>query len=84
MMTRKDYVAVAEILADFKTGIDNPVVFEDLVDEFAGFFAGDNPNFKYDKFREACNEQNFNNTSATHVGWWLRDTCSHDVARFKT
>jgi hypothetical protein len=56
MMSRKDYVAVAEILSDFKTGIDNQVVFEDLVDEFADFFAADNPNFKLDKFREACNE----------------------------
>lgn len=55
MMTRKDYVAVAEILSDFKSGIDNQVVFEDLVDEFADFFSADNPNFKLDKFREACN-----------------------------
>lgn len=55
MMTRKDYVAVAEILADFKSGIDNQIVFEDLVDEFADFFGADNPNFKLDKFREACN-----------------------------
>ena len=56
MMTRKDYVAVAEILADFKQGINNPIVFEDLVDEFADLFSADNPNFKLDKFREACNE----------------------------
>ena len=56
MMTRKDYVAVAEILADFKDGINNQIVFEDLVDEFADFFSSDNPNFKLDKFREACNE----------------------------
>ena len=58
MMTRKDYVAVAEILSDFKSGIDNQIVFEDLVDEFADFFAADNPNFKYDKFREACINDN--------------------------
>lgn len=54
-MTRKDYVAVAQILNDFKQEIDNHAVFEDLVDEFADFFASDNPNFKLDKFREACN-----------------------------
>lgn len=54
MMTRKDYVAVAEILSDFKSGINNQIVFEDLVDEFADLFSADNPNFKYDKFREAC------------------------------
>ena len=82
-MTRKDYVAVAEILADFKQGIDNQAVFEDLVDEFADFFAGDNPNFKYDKFREACNEQNHNNSSAT--SYCRRCVCllAFDVARFK-
>jgi len=57
MMTRKDYVSVAEILADFKSGINNQIVFEDLVDEFADFFSADNPNFKYDKFREACNNE---------------------------
>jgi hypothetical protein len=57
MMTRKDYVAVAEILADFKQGINNQIVFEDLVDEFADFFSADNSNFKYDKFREACNNE---------------------------
>jgi hypothetical protein len=56
MMTRKDYVAIAEILSDFKPGINNQIVFEDLVDEFADFFSADNPNFKYDKFREACND----------------------------
>lgn len=54
MMTRKDYVVVAEILADFKSGIDNQIVFQDMVDEFADFFAADNPNFNLTKFREAC------------------------------
>jgi hypothetical protein len=56
MMTRKDYVAVAEILADFKDGIANQMIFDELVDEFADMFSADNPNFKLDKFREACNE----------------------------
>jgi hypothetical protein len=56
MMTRKDYVAVAEILSSFKPLISDQFTFEDLVDEFADLFATDNPNFKLDKFREACNE----------------------------
>jgi hypothetical protein len=56
MMTRKDYVAVAEILSDFREGIQNQILFDELVDEFADFFGSDNPNFKLDKFREACNE----------------------------
>lgn len=55
MMTRKDYVSTAEILADFKQSINNDVVFEDLVDEFADMFAADNERFNYAKFREACN-----------------------------
>jgi hypothetical protein len=54
MMTRKDYVAVAEILSDFKYGIANDVVFTELVEEFADFFSADNPNFKFDKFTHAC------------------------------
>jgi hypothetical protein len=48
MMTRKDYVAVAEILNSFQDVIADPFTFED-------FFSADNPNFKFDKFREACN-----------------------------
>ena len=57
MMTRKDYVAVAEILNSFQDLIADQFTFEDLVDEFADMFAADNPNFKYDKFREACNNE---------------------------
>jgi hypothetical protein len=55
MMTRKDYVAVAEILNSFQDVIADPFTFEDLVNEFGDFFSADNPNFKFDKFREACN-----------------------------
>lgn len=53
-MTRKDYVVIAEILNNFKEEIPS-ITFEDLVDEFSDMFNADNPNFKYDKFREACN-----------------------------
>jgi hypothetical protein len=56
MMTRKDYVAVAEILSSYKDLIGDEFTFQDLVDEFADFFSADNPNFKLDKFREACND----------------------------
>ena len=55
-MTRKDYVATAEILSDFKSGIDNQIIFEDLVEEFADFFSADNPRFNFEKFRTACNK----------------------------
>jgi hypothetical protein len=54
MMTRKDYVAVAEILSSFKDLIGDEFTYQDLVDEFGDFFSADNPNFKFDKFREAC------------------------------
>ena len=54
MMTRKDYVAVAEILNSFQDVIADQFTFEDLVNEFADFFSADNPNFKFDKFTDAC------------------------------
>ena len=83
MMTRKDYVAVAEILSDFREGIQNEILFEEMVDEFADFFSADNPNFKLDKFREACNEQNTNNTSAIIYCWWCIGLLAFNVGRFK-
>jgi hypothetical protein len=54
MMTRKDYVAVAEILSQYKEEMVDEFSFADLVLDFAGMFSEDNPNFKEDKFREAC------------------------------
>jgi hypothetical protein len=53
MMTRKDYVATADILNKFKEDLD-PVTFEDLVDEFADMFAMDNERFQADRFKEAA------------------------------
>ena len=41
-MTRKDYVATAEILNGFKDLIGDQFVFEDLVDEFSLMFETDN------------------------------------------
>lgn len=58
MMTRKDYVNTADILANFKDEIADKGTFQDLVDEFADMFAGDNPNFNLAKFREACDYDN--------------------------
>lgn len=53
-MTRKDYVAVSEILSSYKDLIGDEFTYHDLVDDFASFFANDNANFKSDKFFEAC------------------------------
>ena len=55
MMTRKDYVATAQILNGYKDLIDE-FTFEDLVLEFNDMFAADNPNFSPVKFQVACYE----------------------------
>jgi hypothetical protein len=54
MMTRKDYVAVAEILSSYKDLIGDEFTFHDLVDDFGSMFEADNPNFKFETFRQAC------------------------------
>jgi hypothetical protein len=59
MMTRKDYVAVAEILSSYKDLIGDVFTFEDLVEDFSAMFAEDNSNFKHEVFREACLKNNF-------------------------
>ena len=84
MMTRKDYVSVAEILSDFREGIQNPILFDEMVLEFADLFAEDNPNFKLDKFVGACNEQNPNYYRATVFGAWCVCLLAFDVARFES
>jgi uncharacterized membrane protein len=53
MMTRKDYVEVANILNKFLDRIDSHD-FNDLVFEFSEFFLEDNSRFNEDKFSEAC------------------------------
>ena len=53
-MTRKDYVATANILSSFKDLIGDEFTFTDLVDEFGSMFEADNPKFDFSKFREAC------------------------------
>ena len=53
-MTRKDYVAVAEILSGYSHAMVDNFWWEDLVNDFALMFAEDNPNFKFEVFREAC------------------------------
>lgn len=52
MMTRKDYVNVADILNLFRNAIDRGIM-DDLVNEFSDMFAEDNPNFNRTKFYEA-------------------------------
>lgn len=52
-MTRKDYVATAEILNSY--GAEMPLtVFEDLVHDFTQMFAEDNERFDSDRFYDEC------------------------------
>jgi hypothetical protein len=53
MMTRKDYVATAEILNSYGTEI-RLEVFEDLINDFSEMFITDNEKFDSDRFWEEC------------------------------
>jgi len=52
MMTRKDYVATAEIL-NFMSNKTHPAVFSKVVNDFAEMFAKDNERFDVNRFHEA-------------------------------
>jgi hypothetical protein len=52
MMTRKDYVAVAEILK-FASDKAHPALFSKMVNDFAVMFAKDNERFDVNRFHEA-------------------------------
>ena len=52
MMTRKDYVATAEILF-YAHNKMHPALFTKMVNDFAEMFAKDNPRFDVVRFHEA-------------------------------
>ena len=54
MMTRKDYVATAEILR-YASDKTHPAVFSKMVVDFAEMFAKDNPRFDATRFYSAAN-----------------------------
>jgi hypothetical protein len=54
MMTRKDYIATAEILK-FASDKAHPALFSKIVNDFAVMFAKDNPRFDVNRFHEASN-----------------------------
>jgi hypothetical protein len=58
MMTRKDYVATAEIINSYADEIKLGVL-EDLVNDFIEMFANDNEKFDSDRFWDEC----FKNTN---------------------
>jgi uncharacterized membrane protein len=51
-MTRKDYIATANILKEYKKKMDSEI-FEDLVSDFQEFFKADNSNFDKTRFENA-------------------------------
>lgn len=61
-MTRKDYVATAEILR-YVSDKTHPAVFSKMVVDFAEMFARDNERFDANKFYSAANYKIPNFTS---------------------
>ncbi len=53
MMTRKDYIAVSEILGDYQEVMDGDEYFSLCLD-FAKYMAKDNDRFDTKRFLEAC------------------------------
>lgn len=56
MMTRKDYIATADILDTLVATVEGDALTAvlDAVDEFALMFANDNPRFDRTRFINAC------------------------------
>jgi DNA-binding MarR family transcriptional regulator len=59
MMTRKDYVSTAKILADnrealISLGDEGEHIFANLIADFAFMFEEDNDRFQGDRFDNAC------------------------------
>ena len=59
-MTKKDYIAVAKIIADNEVGIVGTIDLylrkDNLVHDLVLYFEDENPKFDRDKFEEACND----------------------------
>jgi len=56
MMTRKDYIATAEIL-NYMSNKTHPALFSKVVNDFAEMFAKDNDRFDVVRFHEASGYQ---------------------------
>lgn len=57
MMTRKDYVATAEIIKSYNLQLPE-VLLEKIVNDFCEMFKNDNPRFDANRFRVASMEVN--------------------------
>jgi hypothetical protein len=58
MMSRKDYVRAAQLVADVRRECEKmkePIPYATIQENaFVSFFLGDNPRFDADRFRAAC------------------------------
>jgi hypothetical protein len=54
MMTRKDYIAVSNILREYRQSI-HAEDYADLVADFGAYMLRDNDRFDFARFSEACN-----------------------------
>mgnify|MGYP000226972736 CR=1 FL=1 len=60
MLTRKDYVTIAEIISDLTdNGLFQTIVALDLAVCLADYMAADNPAFDRARFLEACQGRNW-------------------------
>jgi hypothetical protein len=57
MMTRKDYIATADIIKTYNLHLPETLL-ENLVDDFCEMFKEDNPRFDANRFRVAAMEVN--------------------------
>lgn len=57
MMTRKDYIATADIIKTYNLSIPE-ILLENIVDDFCEMFLADNPRFDAGRFRAAAMEVN--------------------------
>lgn len=56
-MTRKDYIATADIIKTYNLSIPE-ILLENIVDDFCEMFLADNPRFDAGRFRAAAMEVN--------------------------
>jgi hypothetical protein len=54
MMTRRDYIAVSDILSEYAPLVEQHDLFDQMVNDFADYMSDDNDRFLRSKFIDAC------------------------------
>ena len=54
MMTRRDYIAVSDILSEYAPLVEQPELFDQMVNDFADYMQDDNDRFLRTRFIDAC------------------------------